>query len=124
MNNRFLALFVTLFVISMPIAAHAETLSLHVDHITMVTAPPTCEAHATKTVITSGKSTSIVWKSKNADAMIGMTQGETVWETKGRQRFSIGIPGKHEFPLTFTGAGGSTTCIVKVFVHPKKASKR
>ncbi len=123
MTNRYRALLFVpiLFLAALP--AHAATttpLTLSVKSITIVKAPPTCEVRSTKRVMTSGSVTEIVWESKNATSMTGLTRDEKVWPTKGRQRVAIAFLGKHEFPMTFEGPGGRTTCVAKVFVHPKK----
>lgn len=102
-------------------SAQASELTLSVENITMVKAPPTCEVRSTKRIMRSGSTTEIVWKSTRAEYMQGMTRGDRVWPTKGRERFAIAVLGKHEFPLTFVGPGGETTCIAKVFVHPRKS---
>lgn len=102
-------------------SAHAAELTFSVENVTMVKAPPTCEARTTKRIMRSGSTTQIVWKSTRADYMEGMTRGERQWPTKGRERVAIAVLGKHEFPLTFVGPGGKTTCIAKVFVHPRKS---
>jgi len=50
-----------------------------------------------------------------------MVKGDKEWPTKGRQRVSIAVLGKHEFPMTFTSKNGATkTCTAKVFVHAKR----
>lgn len=121
MKNRYLALLVlpVLFFVALP--AHAESpFTISVKSITMVKIPPTCEVRATKKRMTSGGSMEIVWKSDRATSMTGLVKGDTVWPTKGRQRVSIAVLGKHEFPMTFEGPGGKTTCVAKVFVHPKR----
>lgn len=101
-------------------AAEAASFGLSVANVTMVPLPPTCEARATKRVIRSGGSVDIVWKS-NAQKMIGLTQGETEWAPDGRQRVSIAVLGRHDFPMTFIGKNGATkTCNATVFVHAKK----
>lgn len=104
-----------------PLPARAADFELRVANITMVPLPPTCEVRATKRVIRSGGSVDIVWKSRNAETVTGMVQGDREWPTKGRQRVSIAVLGKHEFPMTFTSKnGGVRTCTAKVFVHAKK----
>ncbi len=104
-----------------PMPARAADLELRVANITMVPLPPTCEVRATKRVIRSGGSVDIVWKSRNAETVTGMVKGDKEWATKGRQRISIAVLGKHEFPMTFTSKSGATsTCTAKVFVHAKK----
>jgi hypothetical protein len=121
MNNRYLALLIVpvLFFVALP--AHAASpFTLSVKSITMVKAPPTCDVRSTKKRMTSGGVTEIVWKSKYATSMTGLTRDERVWETKGRQRVAIAFVGKHEFPMTFEGPGGKTTCVAKVFVKAKK----
>lgn len=106
-------------VIAVP-TTHAADFNVSIKNVTMVKAPPTCEVRATKRVMRSGGTTEIVWKSDRADHMVGLTRDPREWPTKGRERFAIAFVGKHEFPLTFVGPGGKTTCIAKVFVHPKK----
>ncbi len=108
-----------LLVSSVPQHAHAE-MKLSVASVTMVKAPPTCEVRSTKKRMTSGNVTEIVWKSEYATRMTGLVKGEQVWPAKGRQRVAIAVVGKHEFPLTFEGPGGTATCIAKVFVKPRK----
>lgn len=103
--------------------ARAKDITFTVSSVTMVKAPPTCEARSTKKVMRSGSVTEIVWKSTRADYMEGMTRDTRTWPTKGRERVAIAFVGKHEFPLTFVGPGGKTTCIAKVFVHPRKDRK-
>lgn len=122
MTNRYLVLLLVpvLFLAAAP--AHAASpVTLSVKNLTIVKAPPTCEVRSTKRTMTSGSVTEIVWKSDNATSMMGLTRDEKVWPTKGRQRVAIAFLGKQEFPLTFEGPGGKTTCVAKVFVHPKKA---
>lgn len=101
-------------------ASAAEGMKLTVANVTMVKVPPTCEVRSTKKRMTSGSVTEIVWTSDHATHMKGMTRDERVWPKKGRERVAIAFVGKHEFPLTFVGPGGETTCIAKVFVKPKK----
>jgi len=101
-------------------AAQAADFSISVANITMITKPPTCEARATKKRMTSGGTLSIVWKSDDADHMESLIRGGSTWPANGRERVSIAVAGKHVFPLTFTGPGGTVTCPVTVFVHPKK----
>ena len=104
-----------------PVPAHAEVpFTISVKSITMVKVPPTCEVRSTKKRMSSGSVTNIVWKSENATSMTGLTRDERVWPTKGRERVAIAFVGKHEFPLTFTGPGGSVTCVAKVFVKERK----
>ena len=104
-----------------PMPARAADFELSVANITMVPLPPTCEVRATKRVIRSGGSVDIVWKSRNAETVTGMVKGDKEWPTKGRQRVSIAVLGKHEFPMTFTSKNGATkTCTAKVFVHAKR----
>lgn len=100
--------------------AQAREITFSVSNVTIVKAPPTCEARSTKRRMSSGSVTEIVWKSSRAEHMEGLTSEKRVWPTKGRERVAIAFVGKHEFPLTFVGPGGKTTCIAKVFVHPKK----
>lgn len=110
-----------LFVALPAIPAQAKELSISVANVTMVPVPPTCEARATKRIIRSGGSVDIVWKSRGAEKMVGLVQGDTEWPTKGRQRVSIAILGKHEFPMTFIAKSGAvSTCSATVFVHAKK----
>jgi hypothetical protein len=97
-----------------------ETPTLSVKSIIVVKTPPTCEVRSTKKRMSSGSVTEIVWKSKNATKMMGLTRDERVWPTKGRERVAIAFVGKHEFPLTFEGSGGKTTCVAKVFVKHKR----
>lgn len=99
--------------------AHAATSSLSIKSVTVTKAPPTCEARSTKKRMASGSVTEIVWKSKHATSMTGLTADERVWPTKGRERVAIAFVGKHEFPLVFEGPGGKTTCVAKVFVKPR-----
>ncbi len=102
-------------------ARAAEPVQLSIKNITMVPIPPTCEVRATKKHMRSGGTLSIVWKSDDAVKMTGLVQGDQEWPADGRQRISIAVPGKHLFPLTFTGKNGTTaTCTAKVFVKPKK----
>lgn len=113
------SLVLSLFVFALP--AHAQVpFTLSIQSITIVKAPPTCEARSTKRWMRSGSVTEIVWESENATSMTGFTSAARVWPTEGRERVAIGFTGKHEFPLTFTGPGGTTTCIAKVFVHAKR----
>lgn len=100
----------------------AETMPVFtVKNITMVPKPPTCEARATKKVIRSGGSFDLVWKSKGAVKMVGLTDGKE-YPADGKQRISIAVRGKHEFPLTFISRhGGVATCTAKVFVHAKRS---
>lgn len=116
-----LALFVPALLFSFaPSASAAEPLTLTVKNVTMVPKPPTCEARATKKVIRSGGSFELKWKSKGAEHMYGLTEGKQ-WPADGKQRVSIAVLGKHEFPLTFVGKNGAiATCPVTVFVHPKR----
>ena len=101
--------------------AHAATASdVRVTSITVVKAPPTCEVRATKKRMTSGGTLEIVWDSEYAWSMTGLVKGDKVWPTEGRQRVSIAVLGKHEFPMTFEGPGGKTTCTAKVFVKAKR----
>lgn len=108
--------------------AHAHAASpefnMRVSKITMVKMPPTCEVRATKKRMTSGGTVDIVWKSDHATRMTGLTRDERVWPTKGREHFAIAFVGKHEFPMTFEGPGGKTTCVAKVFVKAKKEKRR
>lgn len=104
-----------------PAARAAEPYTLSVSKITMVKIPPTCEVRSTKKRMTSGGTTEIVWKSDRATRMTGLVKGDKEWPTKGRQRVSIAVVGKHEFPMTFEGPGGKTTCVAKVFVKAKKS---
>jgi|GEM_PF-2140838 len=104
-------------------AATPTNMTLRISSITVVKVPPTCEVRSTKKRMTSGNVTEIVWKSKNATSMTGLTRDGRVWSTKGRERFAIAFPGKHEFPMTFEGPGGKTTCVAKIFVKAKKADK-
>ena len=121
MTNRYLVLLLVpiLFFVALPAHA-ANTLTLSVKNVTIVKAPPTCEVRSTKRTMTSGSVTQIVWKSDNATSMTGMTRDGRVWPAKGRERVAIAFVGKHEFPLTFEGPGGKTTCVAKVFVKAKK----
>lgn len=116
-----LALFVpALFFSLAPSVSATEPLRFTVTNVTMVPKPPTCEARATKKVIRSGGSFDLVWKSKGAEKMLGIGEGKE-WPADGRQRVSIAVLGKHEFPLTFVGKNGAiATCPVTVFVHPKR----
>ena len=116
-----LALFVPALLFTFaPQVSAAEPLTLTVKNVTMVPKPPTCEARATKKVIRSGGSFDLVWKSKGAVKMLGIGEGKE-WPADGRQRVSIAILGKHEFPLTFVSEHGAiATCPVTVFVHPKR----
>lgn len=101
--------------------AHAATpFDLRVSNITVVKVPPTCEIRATKKRMTSGSTMEIVWDSKNATKAYGLTRDARTWDTEGRQRFAIAFVGKHEFPMTFEGPGGKTTCTAKVFVKAKR----
>lgn len=102
----------------------APAFGLSIANITTVKMPPTCEVRSTKKRMTSGSTTQIVWESKNATTMTGLVKGDTVWPTKGRERVSIAVIGKHEFPMTFEGPGGKTTCTAKVFVKAKKIGNR
>lgn len=120
MTHRYLALLILpLLFVAVPVQA-AEPLSISVSKISIIKKPPTCEVRATKKRMTSGSSVDIVWKSENATSMTGLTRDERTWPTKGREHFMIGFTGKHEFPLTFEGPGGKTTCVAKVFVKAKK----
>lgn len=113
----------TLLLMGLPLAARAATqdIALTVKNVTMIPKPPTCEARASKKVMTSGSSVDIVWKSKDAVKMVGLVQGEKEWPADGRQKVTIAVRGKHEFPMTFIGKNGATsTCTAKVFVHAKK----
>ncbi|HEY0948294.1 MAG TPA: hypothetical protein VGE53_02305 [Candidatus Paceibacterota bacterium] len=123
--SRFSASFMlaTLLLMGLPLAARAATqdIALTVKNVTMIPKPPTCEARASKKVMTSGSSVDIVWKSKDAVKMVGLVQGEKEWPADGRQKVTIAVRGKHEFPMTFIGKNGATsTCTAKVFVHAKK----
>jgi hypothetical protein len=121
MTNRYLVLLlVPVFFLAAAPAHAANTLTLSVKNLTVVKAPPTCEVRSTKRTMTSGAVTQIVWKSDNATSMTGLTRDQKVWPTEGRERVAIAFVGKHEFPMTFEGPGGKTTCVAKVFVHPKK----
>jgi hypothetical protein len=126
MTKLILALALPVLLVSaapVPVQA-ASPFTLSVKNITIVPAPPTCEVRSTKKRMASGSATYIVWESKNATAMTGLTRGEQVWPTKGRQRVAIAILGKHEFPLTFEGPGGKTTCTAKVFVKQRSERAR
>ncbi len=108
------------------VPAHAATstpMTLRISGITIVKVPPSCEVRSTRKRMTSGGVTEIVWKSDHATKMTGLTTDERVWPIKGRERFAIAFVGKHEFPMTFEGPGGTTTCIAKVFVKAKKTDK-
>jgi len=125
MTHRFFAHGCALLILPLAFLAYApdasaKELGFSVSNVTMVTIPPTCEVRSTKRIMRSGGTTQIVWKSTRADHMEGLTRGDRQWPTKGRERVAIAVVGKHEFPLTFVGPGGKTTCIAKVFVHPKK----
>ncbi len=104
-------------------AASSTPMTLRISNITIVKVPPSCDVRSTKKRMVSGGVTEIVWKSKNATSMTGLTTDERMWPTKGRERFAIAFVGKHEFPMTFEGPGGKTTCIAKVFVKAKKTDK-
>lgn len=105
-------------------AEAADIQSLSVGKITFVPVSPTCEVRSTKKRMTSGSTTEIVWESKNATKMTGLVKGDATWPTKGRERVSIAVLGKHEFPMTFEGPGGKTTCVAKVFVKERKIQRR
>lgn len=122
MTTRIFALIGVLFLSSFsvaPVAHAAEPTGISIQGITVVKAPPTCEVRSTKKRMSSGSVTEIVWKSKYATVMTGLTRDDRVWPAKGRERVAIAFVGKHEFPLTFEGPGGKTTCIAKVFVKPR-----
>lgn len=130
MTNRTLAsisaaIVIPAFLLSFaPAYAATPDFSLRVSKVTMVKMPPTCEVRATKKRMTSGGTVDIVWKSEHATRMTGLTRDKRIWPTKGREHFAIAFVGKHEFPMTFEGPGGTTTCVAKVFVKPKKDKKR
>lgn len=84
---------------------------------------PSCEARVTKKRIVSGGTTTLVWSSKHADKMYGITKGG-VWEEDGRRKIAIGFPGKQVFNMVFIGEGGIATCQATVFVKPKKADEK
>ncbi len=111
-----------LFFVALPaIPAQAKELSISVANVTVVPVPPTCEVRATKRVMHSGGSVDIVWKSRGAEKAVGLVQGDKEWPTKGRQRVSIAVLGKHVFPMTFIAKSGAiSTCSATVFVHAKK----
>lgn len=120
MNHRYAALLILPVLFLAAPTAHAGSFDIKVANITMVPLPPTCEVRATKRVIRSGGSVDIVWKS-NAEKMVGLVKGEKEWSPDGRQRVSIAVLGKHEFPMTFVGKNGATrTCTATVFVHAKR----
>lgn len=100
--------------------AHAAETGVRIKSITVVKAPPVCEIRATKKRMTSGSTMEIVWDSKYATKAYGLTRDDRTWDTEGRQRFAIAFVGKHEFPMTFEGPGGKTTCTAKVFVKAKR----
>ena len=113
----------SLMAMGVPLAARAATqdIGLTVKNITMIPKPPTCEARASKKTMTSGSSVDIVWKSKDAVKMVGLVKGEKEWPADGRQKVTIAVRGKHEFPMLFVGKNGATaTCTAKVFVHGKR----
>jgi len=113
-----ISIFVLALLITGFAAPHAEAKIVHVSVLKGERAP-TCEVRATKKRITSGQTTTLVWKSKHAHTMYGITKdGE--WEADGRQKIAIGFTGTKEFPMVFVGKGGIATCVAKVFVHPKK----
>lgn len=112
------ALFLSSFFVA-PVAQAQTSHPISIKNITVVKAPPTCEVRSTKKRMASGSVTEIVWKSKYATSMTGFTRDERVWPTKGRERVAIAFVGKREFPLTFEGPGGKTTCTAKVFVKPR-----
>jgi len=121
---RITALLILPFLLSAAVpvgTAQAAELSISVTNVTMIPKPPTCEARGTKKRMTSGGTLSIVWKSDDAYHMESLIRGGSTWPADGRERVSIAVTGKHVFPLTFTGPGGTVTCPVTVFVHPKKA---
>lgn len=121
MNHRALLLVLVLPLFLAAAPAHAaDSVGLSVSSVTIVKMPPTCEVRSTKKRMTSGSVTEIVWKSDNATSMSGLTRDERVWPTKGRERVAIAFVGKHLFPLTFTGPGGTTTCVAKIFVKARK----
>jgi len=122
MTTRIISLLVLPILLLAAAPAHAVSndTALRVSGITMMKMPPTCEVRSTKKRMTSGSVTEIVWKSDRATKMTGLTRDERIWPTKGRERVAIAFAGKHEFPLTFEGPGGKTTCIAKVFVKAKK----
>lgn len=107
--------------ILMPVeAVKAKTTPVSVSNIKTVVAPPTCDVRSTKKWMHAGDTTKIVWESRRADYLGNFMSDTSPRPAKGSQRVTIAFVGKHEFPLTFVGPGGKTTCIAKVFVHPKK----
>ncbi|MBU0750080.1 hypothetical protein KKH15_01020 [Patescibacteria group bacterium] len=99
-------------------AQAAETKMIYVP-ITPGVPAPTCEVRATRQHPVSGQETTLVWSSKNAYAMYGITKGGE-WAPDGRQKVRIAFAGKREFTMMFVGKGGITTCTASVHVHPKK----
>ncbi len=129
MINRFFVpsfaiLALTILVLVPAEEVNAKSASLSVTDITTVVAPPTCDVRSTKKWMTAGGTTKIVWESKRADYLENFMSDTTHRPTKGSQRVAIATAGKYEFPLTFAGPGGKTTCTAKIFVHPKRVKNK
>ncbi|MDQ1299579.1 MAG: hypothetical protein QG636_247 [Patescibacteria group bacterium] len=119
----FAALVFSIGILTPIVDVQAKEASVSISDIKTVVAPPTCKVYSTKKWITAGKSTKIAWESKGADYLANFMSDTAQRPTKGSERVAIASVGKHEFPLTFVGPGGKTTCTAKVFVHPKKKAK-
>lgn len=116
-----------LVLVPAPVSAAVQTFATPVQPTLTVTnittgkgKPPTCEVKAMRKTLRAGESSTIFWRSKHADHMVGLFSMQKQ-ETSGRTKVRFMHPGEEKFTLIFVGEGGATSCDLKIKVREKKA---
>lgn len=79
---------------------------------------PTCKVDLTYKKPRAGEQTTIFWRSTKATIMTGLYSA-AVHAPNGSMNITFGKAGTENITLLFAGAGGITTCVLKVQVRER-----